>query len=120
MVNDKLEIINPPNNLKKKVCTGGTGAVDLKALERAEQIITDMTDSYLDWVAEDLKKIGQAYAKLEVAKGDQKEGMEAVSKFPTTSRARASTRTLPSTWARSRARICARSSSAGCASWASS
>jgi hypothetical protein len=48
-----------------------------------------MTDSYLDWVAEDLKKIGQAYAKLEVAKGDQKEGMEAVSKFPTTSRARA-------------------------------
>jgi len=47
-----------------------------------------MTDSYLDWVAEDLKKIGQAYAKLEVATGDRKEEMEAVSKFSTTSRAK--------------------------------
>ena len=88
MVDDKLEIINPPNNLKKKVGTGGSGAVDLKTLERAEQVIADMTDSYLDWVAEDLKKIGQAYAKLEVATGDRKEEMEAVSKFSTTSRAK--------------------------------
>jgi len=78
MVDDKLEIINPPNNLKKKVGTGGAGAVDLKALERAEQVIADMTESYLDWVAEDLKKIDQAYAKLEVATGDRKEEMEAV------------------------------------------
>ena len=88
MANDKLEIINLPNNLKKKVGTGGSGAVYLKALERAEQVIADMTDSYLDWVAEDLKKIDQAYAKLEVATGDRKEEMEAVSKFSTTSRAK--------------------------------
>ena len=47
-----------------------------------------MTDSYLDWVAEDLKKIDQAYAKLEVATGDRKEEMEAVSNFSTTSRAK--------------------------------
>ena len=78
MANDKLEIINLPNNLKKKVGTGGSGAVYLKTLERAEQVIADMTDSYLDWVAEDLKKIGQADAKLEVATGDRKEEMEAV------------------------------------------
>ena len=37
MADDKLEVINPPNNLKQKVGTGGAGAVDLEALERAEQ-----------------------------------------------------------------------------------
>lgn len=78
MADDKLEIINPPNNLKQKVGIGGAGAVDLEALERAEQVIAGMTDSYLDWVVEDLKKIDQAYAKLEAATGDRKEEMEAV------------------------------------------
>ncbi len=78
MADDKLEVINPPNNLKQKVGTGGAGAVDLEALERAEQVITGMTDSYLEWVAEDLKKIDQAYAKLAEATGDRKEEMEAV------------------------------------------
>jgi hypothetical protein len=50
MAEDKLEIINPPNSLKQKVGTGGPGAVDLEALERAEQVIVGMTDSYLEWV----------------------------------------------------------------------
>lgn len=44
---EKLEVINPPNALKQKVGTGGPGAVDLEALERAEQVIVGMTDSYL-------------------------------------------------------------------------
>ena len=39
MTEEKLEIINPPNALKKKVGTGGAGAVDLEALERAEKVI---------------------------------------------------------------------------------
>lgn len=78
MADDKLEVINPPNALKEKVGTGGPGAVDLEALERAEQVIAGMTDSYLDWVAEDLKKMDSAFASLQAATGDRKEEMDAV------------------------------------------
>ena len=78
MSEDKLEVINPPNTLKQKVGTGGPGAVDLEALERAEQVIVGMTDSYLEWVVEDLKKIDEAYKNLAAASGDLKEEMEAV------------------------------------------
>lgn len=78
MAEDKLEVINPPNTLKQKVGTGGPGAVDLEALQRAEEVITGMTDSYLNWVAEDLKKIDAAYTKLANAQGDGKKEMEGV------------------------------------------
>jgi len=78
MAEDKLEVINPPNTLKQKVGTGGAGAVDLEALERAEQVIAGMTDSYLSWVADDLKKMDKAYARLAAATGDRKEEMEAI------------------------------------------
>ena len=78
MAYDKLEVINPPNTLKQKVGTGGPGAVDLEALERAEEVIVGMTDSYLNWVAEDLKKIDEAYAKLVAATGDRKKEIDGV------------------------------------------
>jgi chemotaxis protein histidine kinase CheA len=78
MAEDKLEIINPPNALKQKVGTGGAGAVDLEALERAEQVISGMTDSYLEWVVDDLEKIEQAYATLVSANGDKKAEMNGV------------------------------------------
>lgn len=78
MADDKLEVINPPNVLKQKVGTGGPGAVDLEALERAEQVIVNMTDSYLNWVVEDLKKIDDAYKKLVAASGDRKEELNVI------------------------------------------
>lgn len=78
MSEEKLEVINPPNALKQKVGTGGPGAVDLEALERAEQVIVGMTDSYLEWVVEDLKKIDEAYKKLAAASGNLKKEMEGV------------------------------------------
>ncbi|MFQ5764483.1 MAG: Hpt domain-containing protein [Rhodospirillales bacterium] len=78
MADDKLEVINPPNTLKEKVGTGGPGAVDLEALERAEEVITGMTDSYLSWVADDLKKMDEAFAKLQAATGDRKEEVDAI------------------------------------------
>ena len=78
MAEDKLEVINPPNVLKDKVGTGGPGAVDMEALERAEEVIVGMTDSYLEWVAEDLKKIDEAFAKLQAATGDRKKELEGV------------------------------------------
>lgn len=78
MAEEKLEVINPPNTLKQKVGTGGPGAVDLEALKRAEEVIAGMTDSYLDWVAEDLKKIDAAYQKLKAASGDRKKELDGV------------------------------------------
>jgi len=78
MAEDKLEIINPPNALNQKVGTGSAGAVDLEALERAEQVIAGMTDSYLEWVVEDLKKIEKSSVALEAASGDRKDEMNAV------------------------------------------
>ena len=37
-----------------------------------------MTDSYLEWVVEDLKKIEQAFSALESASGDKKEEVNGV------------------------------------------
>ncbi len=39
MAEDKLEVINPPNVLKEKVGTDGMGAIDLEAVEKAEEVI---------------------------------------------------------------------------------
>lgn len=49
---------------------GGPGAVDLEKLERAENVIAAMADSYLEWVQEDLVKIEAAYNVLKDATGD--------------------------------------------------
>tara|TARA_R110000787_G_scaffold186397_4_gene298032 strand:- start:2389 stop:2874 length:486 start_codon:yes stop_codon:yes gene_type:complete len=78
MPSDEMEIINPPNNLKNKVREGGPGAVDLATLERAEQAIADMSDSYLEWVEEDLKRMDVAYKNLEQAETPRKEEADAV------------------------------------------
>lgn len=74
----KPEIIIPPDTLKSKVSVGGPNAVDLEALERAEQVIANMADSYLDWVEEDLKKISSAYDRLVDGSGDREKGLEKV------------------------------------------
>lgn len=72
MADDELEIINPPNTLKSKVREGGPGAVDLATLERAERVIEQMADSYLEWVQEDLVRMDAAYKVLAAASGDRK------------------------------------------------
>ncbi len=69
---EKPQIITPPNTLKAKAAAGGPNAVDPDALERAEQVIANMADSYLDWVEEDLKKISVAFDCL-VAGSDDRE-----------------------------------------------
>lgn len=58
----KPEIITPPNTLKDKVTYSDTG-VDLETLEKAENLITGMTGSYLEWVEEDLQKLQALYSK---------------------------------------------------------
>ncbi len=78
MAEDKLEVINPPNVLKEKVGNGNMGAIDLEAIEKAEEVIASQADSYLDSVAEDLRKIDEAFKKLEAATGDRKEELMGV------------------------------------------
>ena len=78
MADDELEIINPPNTLKSKVREGGPGAVDLATLERAERVIEQMADSYLEWVQEDLVRMDAAYKALAAATGDRKAEAEQV------------------------------------------
>ena len=73
MAEDKLEVIIPPNVLKEKVGTDSMGAIDLEAIEKAEEAIASMADSYLDSVADDIRKIDEAFEKLETATGDRKE-----------------------------------------------
>ncbi len=74
----KAEVIVPPDTLKKKVKTGGPGAVDLKALERAEAVIADMTDTYLEWAAEDLAKIHAAVDELKAENKDREKALAGV------------------------------------------
>jgi len=69
---DRPQIITPPNTLKAKISIGGPNAVDSDALERAEQVIANMADSYLDWVEQDLRKISATYDRL-VAGSDDRE-----------------------------------------------
>ena len=60
--------IEAPTALRSKVKVGGPGAVDAEALARAEQIIADMADDYLEWVEEDLINIDEALDNLKAAK----------------------------------------------------
>ena len=71
----KAEVITPPDTLKKKVKTGGPGAVNLDTLERAEAVIADMTDNYVEWAAKDLAKIYQALDNLKAEKKDRKDAL---------------------------------------------
>ncbi len=76
--NDKLEIINPPNTLRSKVTVGGPGAVDAATIERAEKVIGSMAASYVDWAAEDLKKLGAALEGLNSGQGTKRDAIAAI------------------------------------------
>ncbi len=76
MADDELEIITPPTSLKNKVREGGPGAVDLATLERAEKVIADMADSYLEWVQEDLNKLDECYKAMQGAEPPRRKSAE--------------------------------------------
>jgi len=65
MSDDEVNIIKPPDTLRAKVKKGGPDAVDVAALDRAEDVIASMADNYLEWVEEDLGKIQAAYETLQ-------------------------------------------------------
>jgi chemotaxis protein histidine kinase CheA len=68
--NKEFEIIEPPDTLQNKVTYSATG-VDLNMLEKAEQIIAGLQDSYLEWVQEDLSKLQALYEEA-LARPDQR------------------------------------------------
>ncbi len=51
------EVIPPSDELTRKVRVGGPGAVDDMVLQRAEKVVEDMAEDYLEWVKEDLDKL---------------------------------------------------------------
>lgn len=65
-------MIKASSPLSAKVTVGGPGAVDEATLQRAEQVIEDMADSYLDTVRADLDKIQKSFAALKAGAGDRK------------------------------------------------
>lgn len=73
MADNKPEMIDPPNTLKSKVGIGGPGAVDPDTLARAEKVIADLADNYLEWAHEDMAKLQGALGELVSEGGDQKE-----------------------------------------------
>lgn len=72
------QIIKPPQTLQAKVDKGGPGAVDMDALARAEDVIANLADDYLDWVREDFVRLEAAYEKLKAHDGDDKDNLEAM------------------------------------------
>ncbi len=76
MAKEDLEIISPPNSLKSKVKKGGPGAINPAMLEKAEQVLAGLSDSYLEWVQQDLKNISAAYDELKAAGGDPKKALD--------------------------------------------
>lgn len=64
---EEVEIIMPPNPVANKVTRGGFGAVDAKTLARAEQVIQDLGQDYLNWVEKDLGRLIAAFEALQTS-----------------------------------------------------
>lgn len=77
-MSDDVEIIKPPNQLKSKVKVGGPNAVDESIIAKAEQVINDMKGSYIEWVAEDFKKVEAAYKDLIAGEGDRQAHLDKI------------------------------------------
>lgn len=71
------QIITPPQTLQSKVEKGGPGSVDLDAIARAEAVIANLADDYLDWVREDFVRLEAAYETLKTG-GDNKANIDAL------------------------------------------
>ena len=76
---EKVEKITPPSTLKAKVGTGGPGAVSPEVLERAEKVISDLAESYVEWAREDMANLTAAFDDLAAAaEGSRKEHLERI------------------------------------------
>jgi hypothetical protein len=53
-----VQIFMPPNILKAKV--GGTGVLDLEAIDRAEKALVELKAEFADWIAVDVRRLAEA------------------------------------------------------------
>ena len=58
-----IELFMPPNMLKAKV-GGGLGGVDMAAMKRAEAAMETLKSEFADWIADDVKTLMAARARL--------------------------------------------------------
>ena len=72
------QVIRPPQTLQGKVEKGGPGAVDLDALAKAEDVIANLADDYLDWVREDFVRLEAAYDVMVSGEGDGAANLDAL------------------------------------------
>jgi len=71
-------LIEPPSTLQEKVGPPQPGGLDMAALERAEAVISSLSDQYLDWVKDDLENIQKAYEALQAADGADEEQLKKI------------------------------------------
>lgn len=60
MADSSSQVIPPSDELTRKVRVGGPGAVDDMVLQRAEKVVEDMAEDYLEWVKDDLNNLQKA------------------------------------------------------------
>jgi HPt (histidine-containing phosphotransfer) domain-containing protein len=63
-----IELFMPPNMLKAKV-GGGSGGLDLAAMERAEAAMEELQSEFGDWIADDVKTLIAARARYAATPG---------------------------------------------------
>ncbi len=62
---DDVQIFMPPNEIAKKVSVGGPGGVTEDQLDRSEMNIkTNFGAQYPEWLADDLRKLEDAFAEM--------------------------------------------------------
>ena len=74
--NDDPQFIQPPGNLKQKLTSAPK--LDKDALDKADQVVADLSGEYLQWVADDLENIQAHYDNLKAGKGDPSEELSEI------------------------------------------
>jgi hypothetical protein len=72
------QFVKPPQTLQNKITKGGPGAVDLAALAKAEAVIENLSDDYLNWVKEDFVRLDKAFEQLKAGAPDDKANIDAM------------------------------------------
>jgi chemotaxis protein histidine kinase CheA len=62
-VSNPAQVINPPNTLRAKV-GGGFGAIDARAIAKAEEALAAMAGQFSQWLQDELDKLEAARAAI--------------------------------------------------------
>lgn len=62
-MSNSAQVIRPPNTLRMKV-GGGFGAIDAKAIAKAEEALAAMASQFGQWLQDEIVKLDQAQAEI--------------------------------------------------------